>query len=172
MTAPALGRQHPDPCADCGAPLVLRDSRYGLFYGCTAWARTGCPGGVGAHPDGTPLGPPVNAEVRAARKRAHEAFDELWRGHNARMRREEAYAWLAEALGVDEAHIGWLTTVEECDRVVVLVADRIAQPAGGASGTSGAALRGGRPSPISPRTGRWAQTLSRAGGSRPAHCVF
>ena len=75
---------------------------------------------VKKHSDGTvPLGRLANAELRAAKSRAHAAFDPLWRG--GPMFRPKAYAWLAEALGIErsECHIGEFD-VAQCDRVVKL----------------------------------------------------
>jgi len=74
-----------------------------------------------------PLGTLADAETRAARMKAHDAFDPLWR---RRMRatqcskpqaREAAYAWLSRALGLplDRTHIA-LFDRAMCDRVVAL----------------------------------------------------
>lgn len=81
-------------------------------------AYVGCHKKEGGNGDGTkPLGRLANAELRAAKKRAHAAFDPLWRERG--MKRHEAYAWLGEKLGVSKAdcHIGMMD-VETCERVV------------------------------------------------------
>lgn len=106
-------------CGDCGAPMVLRESRFRPFYGCTRYPD--CKGSHGAHPDGRPLGTPANAATRAARIRAHNAFDPLWK--TGGMSRSAAYRWLAAALGQPEVHMSELT-IEECDRVIALVQAR------------------------------------------------
>ena len=114
------------PCPEpgCGGMLRLRESRYGPFYGCTNYPR--CKGSHGAHPDGKPLGVPVSFEVKQARIEAHAAFDQLWKGPQAKMRRRQAYAWMRRTLGLgnDEAHIGRFG-VEECRKLVLLVEQEI-----------------------------------------------
>lgn len=103
------------PCGDCGARMVLRDSRYGKFYGCSRYPE--CRGTHGAHPDGTPLGIPADAETRAARMAAHEALSEVMESRE--MSTGEAYQWLAEQVGRPrgQVHIG-VFTKEECAKVV------------------------------------------------------
>lgn len=94
-------------CPFCGDKLIWKESRYGGFYGCASWARTRCRGSVGCHP-GTkiPLGTPADAETKALRIKAHDLFDNMWKTEG--MSRKAAYEWLADAMGVDEAHIGWM----------------------------------------------------------------
>lgn len=102
-------------CPDCGAPMELRRSRYGPFYGCSQFPA--CRGSHGAHPDGKPLGIPANQETKNARIKAHAAFDRLWKG--GRMSKSKAYAWLSETLMVerDKAHIAMLDK-SQCELVV------------------------------------------------------
>lgn len=100
-------------CADCGAEMKLRQSRYGPFYGCPRYPE--CDGKHGAHPNGDPLGVPAKKATREARQRAHAAFDELWR--SGELSRGQAYKRLAEHMGVDEVHIGEMDE-EQCDQVV------------------------------------------------------
>lgn len=124
-------QQHPVACGDCGASMTLladwdEHSSLALFYGCSRYPE--CRSTHGAHSDGRPLGVPGDAETRAARIKAHESFDRLWRGAAqmypdlpetptekvAAIRRLEnvarsrAYAWLADRLRlpVAECHIG------------------------------------------------------------------
>lgn len=76
-------------------------------------------GGKKVISDGTlPLGRLANAELRRAKRLAHDAFDPLW-GLSGTMGRKQAYAWLARAMDVskDEAHIGNFD-VAQCMRVV------------------------------------------------------
>lgn len=91
-------------CGECGAPMVLRDSRFGKFYGCSRYPV--CKGTHGAHPDGSPLGLPADCATRRARILAHEEFDRLWKGGT--MKRNAAYRWLSEQMGMPrrECHIG------------------------------------------------------------------
>ena len=105
-------------CPECGAKMTLRKSRFGQFYGCSTWPK--CDAAHGAHPDGTPLGVPANKATKQARIKAHEAFDTLWKG--GRMKRSEAYSWMASALGLTaaEAHIGRFD-IPTCERLVEAV---------------------------------------------------
>ena len=106
-------------CGECGAPMVLRESRYGPFYGCSRFPE--CRGSHGAHRDtGKPLGTPADRETKKARIEAHRAFDALWRSR--KMTRTQAYQWMREAMGLDKdgAHIG-LFTKEQCVRLVALI---------------------------------------------------
>ena len=105
-------------CADCGAPMQLRSSRYGPFYGCTRFPE--CDGTHGAHPDGAPLGQPADHHTRRARIQAHEAFDDLWKA--GRMKRRTAYHWMQRAMHLppERAHIGRFTA-GQCYRLIRLV---------------------------------------------------
>jgi hypothetical protein len=51
------------------------------------------------------------------REHARRAFDLLWRGENAIMTREEAYAWLGRTLGISEPKLSRLET-PDCVRVL------------------------------------------------------
>jgi ssDNA-binding Zn-finger/Zn-ribbon topoisomerase 1 len=86
--------------------MGLKNSRYGLFYACVGFPK--CRATHGAHPDGTPLGKPATAETKKWRIRAHEAFDELWKGPKKRMTRGQAYVHMQKLMSMtaDEAHIG------------------------------------------------------------------
>lgn len=86
-----------------------RFAGHGFFYGCSRFPA--CRGTHGAHADGKPLGIPANRETKAARILAHAAFDQLWKGKEASMKRGQAYAWMRKALGFE--HIGELTK-DEC----------------------------------------------------------
>lgn len=115
-------------CGDCGSPMVLRETtkfrghggKPRKFYGCSQYPA--CRGIHGAHQEtGAPLGIPASAEVRLARKAAHEVFDLLWQeGHLTRRR---AYEWMREAMGLEEsAHIANLD-LAQCKRLVELASD-------------------------------------------------
>jgi hypothetical protein len=95
------------PCPDCGATLKLREGKYGLFYGCSNWPV--CTGAHGAHPDGQPLGVPVDKETRKIRIAAHAALELTWEPGPSQVfgSRGQAYEWVQKALGLtaDEAHI-------------------------------------------------------------------
>lgn len=114
----------PLKCPDCGARMRLVHGTHGMFYGCAMYSRTGCKGAHGAHQTGVlagqPLGVPGDAATRAARERAHRAFDQLWM--NGRLSRIEAYRWMRRALRLTkrEAHIGSLT-IAQCDELITHV---------------------------------------------------
>jgi ssDNA-binding Zn-finger/Zn-ribbon topoisomerase 1 len=112
-------------CPECGSDMVLRDSRFGKFYGCVRYPA--CDATHGAHPDGEPLGVPANKETKQARMDAHEAFDQLWKGASKAGRksaRGNAYRWLREQLGLtkEQCHIGrfdkamCLKVIELCEK--------------------------------------------------------
>ena len=95
-------------CPECGALMKLRHSVHGLFYGCTQWEATGCKGSHGAHRDGRPLGVPADSDTKKMRVMAHSTLDPLWQKGGVFKSRDQAYAWMQEALGLSaaEAHIG------------------------------------------------------------------
>jgi hypothetical protein len=122
---PKVGEVLERACPDCGADMILRNSRYGLFYGCSQFPK--CDTAHGAHPDGKPLGIPANRATREARIRAHAAFDVMWRERTdvpKKKARSQAYSWLQKALGWPIApHIGAMNAAQ-CDEVVRLCAAR------------------------------------------------
>lgn len=113
----------PETCHLCsGSVSIVNNAEiYGVSYGEWPWAFlcADCGAYVGLHPfTSIPLGTLADASTRDARKRAKAAFNPLWQGH--RMTRAEAYAWLANSLGlpsVDVCHIGWFDAAT-CKRVV------------------------------------------------------
>ncbi len=107
-------------CPECEGKLVLRLSRYGLFYGCSNYPI--CKAAHGAHPDGKPLGVPANAETRSWRMKAHDVFDKLYQGESPIMSREEAYGYLQYIMGLSEedAHISKFTT-KQCQELIDLL---------------------------------------------------
>lgn len=100
------------------------DLSHKLFYRCER-----CPDVyVGCHTNSNiPLGVMANAELRAAKQRAHNAFDPLWKYKVARdglsksEARSRGYQWLTKQLGVQpgECHIG-MFDLDTCERVVTL----------------------------------------------------
>lgn len=92
-----------------------RDLWNKFFYLCAP-----CEAYVGCHPNTqTPLGRLADATLRAAKSRAHAAFDPMWR--NGSMNRREAYAWLADQLKLppNKCHIGMFEETQ-CDKVVAV----------------------------------------------------
>jgi len=116
-----LGTVLDHPCPECGSTMVLRKSKYGVFYGCSEFPK--CKAAHGAHKSsGKPLGTPANKKTKQARMRAHASFDTLWKDKH--MDRSAAYVWMQEAMEMteDEAHIGKFSE-EHCDQLEMLVND-------------------------------------------------
>ena len=116
-------------CPYCQADAKLTDSQcvYRRSYG-LIWICFPCMAWVGVHknsPANVPLGRLANAELRQWKQRAHAAFDPLWREGD--MRRKQAYAWLAERMGMSrkQCHIG-MFDVAECKRVVEIMKEQTA----------------------------------------------
>lgn len=105
------------PSKLAGHHLTIKNSRFGMFFGCIRWPS--CEYSVGAHPDGWPLGVPTDSAGKTARIVAHEAFDQLWK--HGPMQRNEAYTWLQTELGMTraECHIANFDA-ETCRRVTEL----------------------------------------------------
>jgi len=62
-------------CGDCGAKMKLKLGRYGRFYGCTKYNKTGCKGSLSAHDDGSPKGHPGDKVTRLGRKEVVEILE-------------------------------------------------------------------------------------------------
>ena len=97
------------------------DLSHKYFYVCKP-----CDAWVGCHPGSMrPLGRLANYDLRQAKKRAHAAFDPLWKrkieneGCKKRTARNAGYQWLADQLSidVDDCHIGMFDE-EKCRKVV------------------------------------------------------
>lgn len=112
-------------CDYCGEKAELVDSRviYGRSYGHKVWLCRKCMAYVGCH-KGTdkPLGRLANAELRYWKRRAHDAFDPLWKYGRFRGYRNAAYAWLAQKMGlpVEKTHIG-MFDVAQCKKVIEII---------------------------------------------------
>lgn len=108
------------PCPDCGDKLALKPSKYGCFYSCVRFPA--CRGSHGAHQDGRPLGVPATLEVKMLRQRVHDVFDPVWKAPDAKLRRTEAYKWLAGLMGLemDACHIG-LFDKEQCEQAIQIL---------------------------------------------------
>ena len=114
-----LGTVLDHPCPECGSSMVLRTSKYGLFYGCVEYPK--CTSAHGAHKKtGKPLGKPADKKTKLARIRAHASFDQLWKSKH--MERDDAYTWMQEAMEMseDEAHIGKFNE-DQCDKLEMFV---------------------------------------------------
>lgn len=88
------------------------------------WCCNPCGAYVGTHVKSefaAPLGLMATAEHRQLKSQAHRVFDHIWKVGGKT--RSEAYAWLQEALEVEQSvHIGW-STVEELQRIVEVCND-------------------------------------------------
>lgn len=118
-----------DPfCMECGKLAVLVQSRELYPNRHDLWGkpmyRCECGAYVGCHP-GTEvaLGYPAGPKTRAARSRAHAAFDPLWKAKaqfvGQQKARSQGYAWMAGLLGIDpsDSHISHFDAAT-CDRLV------------------------------------------------------
>jgi hypothetical protein len=106
-------------CGECKAPMQLRNSKTGPFYGCSRYPE--CLGTHGAYPSGKPKGIPGNKDTRMARIAAHKVFDQIWKDRLVK-HRGAAYNWMRQVMGLtrDEAHIG-MFDIERCEKLVRLV---------------------------------------------------
>lgn len=112
-------------CTYCGnqAELVTGKAIYphrADLYGKRFYLCVPCGAYVGCHKDTTnPLGRLANVVLRAAKVRAHAAFDPMWQG--GVRRRGDAYGWLADQLGIEkkDCHIG-MFDVAMCNKVVLV----------------------------------------------------
>lgn len=105
-------------CPTHGHTLRSRRGKFGHFYSCPEYPNCDIIGSFSGFDHKFRIS---DQPTRAARMRAHEAFDQLWkRGH---LKRTAAYKWLAAELGIKNAgrdcHIKHFDE-ETCRRVVVL----------------------------------------------------
>ena len=102
----------PTVCCYCGAPVIFtgNEAIYGRKYGNgKCYKCTACDAHVGVHSGTTiPMGRLANQELRDLKIQCHALFDPLWRNKGP-VSREQAYGWLAGALGIPqrECHFGW-----------------------------------------------------------------
>lgn len=102
----------PTECRYCGGEIRIQDHMvvYGKTYGDWPYVYRcpPCDARVGMHPfTNIPLGTLANEELRRARKDVKNRFQDIFKlGH---MTRSEAYAALADEMGIDRenCHFGW-----------------------------------------------------------------
>jgi len=113
-------------CSKCGQELSLTHGPFGPFLQCRGYPQ--CDITQGCDRRGNPLGAQSDAPTRDARKSAHRVFDVLWK--HGRMTRTEAYAWLADQLGLsqEQTHIR-LFDVPTCMKVISVVQEALKQEA-------------------------------------------
>lgn len=110
-------------CASCGNDEAVLQTGADIYPGRSDlkdgfyWQCTVCDGYVGCHKPGIqPLGLPGDQLTRIARMKAHQEFDKLWLRKGG-MKRNDAYAWLALALGISrsECHISRMNAAKAWD---------------------------------------------------------
>jgi ssDNA-binding Zn-finger/Zn-ribbon topoisomerase 1 len=104
-------------CPECGSKMTLRQSRFGIFYGCDDYFLNQCKGRVSAKPDGTIKIPFISYAEKQARFYAKEAFDKLWQSGS--FTKQEAFNWLCEEMQCDrsEALISKFT-IQQCRELI------------------------------------------------------
>lgn len=102
-------------CPICGKPMVLKKSKFGLFYGCTGYPE--CKTSHGAHPDGSPLGIPADKETRELRVKAHDILEKIF-NYKDKQGRNRMYSWLKE--NTSKGHISMLDKTELVKLIEVL----------------------------------------------------
>lgn len=112
------------PCPEplCNGQLRLKRTYTGRkFYGCTNFRTRGCPGTLGARPDGSPVGEPADRLTKRARQAACEAFASLWNG--GPLTRKQADQWLQSLTGHtdNETKIIWRFNRTQCERLIHLI---------------------------------------------------
>jgi len=107
------GPSRPTRCPYCGAPVryrsadgIYHDNPNGvMLYVCERYPK--CDAYVRTHVGSkVPVGTLADGKLRALRKEAHDAFDQLYL--SGIMSRDDAYRWLADMLQSpqSQAHIG------------------------------------------------------------------
>lgn len=114
--------EHCDQCASLNVIYTDNSIIYGRNYG--EWPKCyyceDCGAAVGCHPGTTiPLGRMTDRATRQLRKKAHDAFDPLWK--NKLMERSKAYEWLARQLGIEyeACHISQLSKAQLAQVVIL-----------------------------------------------------
>lgn len=112
----------PKVCPEHGLALVAGRTQYGTRWACPAM-------GCSVILWGGSTSTPANVETRAARMRAHDAFDRLWSPGEPGSRKR-AYAALAAFMGLPEAkaHIGMFDAAQ-CEQVIEFCSILAADPA-------------------------------------------
>ena len=115
----------PTVCPHCASPVrigtheeVYSGRSFGSWPFVYLCEGEECGAYVGLHPfTNLPLGTLATEVVRAARKSAKAPFEKLWKTGKAPMGRNEAYAWLADQMGiaVSVCHFAHFDA-EQCDK--------------------------------------------------------
>jgi len=113
-------------CPECDSIMILKNSKYGKFYGCSKYPL--CKGTHGAHPDGRPLGIPANKETKLLRTEAHKLLGEMFGDWNTITKKQKAkmYDWLKENTSM--GHISMLMKDELVELIEELKLGNNAEP--------------------------------------------
>lgn len=111
-------------CPYCGqqARCITSEQFYGRDFGSNIYECRSCDAYVTTHGRSlVPKGTLANAETREWRKKAHAAFDPIWK--TGRMQRRAAYSWMQNVMEMtpEQAHIG-MFDVESCKKLIEKVA--------------------------------------------------
>jgi ssDNA-binding Zn-finger/Zn-ribbon topoisomerase 1 len=108
-------------CPNCGNLLVLKDGKYGIFYGCVKWSETGCKGAHNCNKlTAAPQGTPGDDKTRKARLEAYAWFSRVWKEAFSN-NYTNAHNWLRRELSLteDQCRLG-LFDLPTCERVIRL----------------------------------------------------
>lgn len=94
----------------CGSEMILRNSKYGKFWGCIRYPD--CSETHGAHPNGAPLGILADKETRLLRIEVHKLLGKKFGDWEtiSRKQKHKMYAWLKENTSL--GHISMLLKTE------------------------------------------------------------
>ena len=76
--------RHDIKCPDCGARMALKLGRFGRFYGCTQYNKTGCKGSCSALDDGAPSGLPIPRDQRFLRRQSAQLLHKFFRSQSGK----------------------------------------------------------------------------------------
>lgn len=111
-------------CPECGSNMVLRKSRFGLFYGCQEFEIEGCKGRISADKDGTPAELPSDQQTKTARIIAFECFEKLWK--SGAMDKRTAFSWACDRMGRKRSNFNIANfTIVECETFINKINRRI-----------------------------------------------
>ena len=99
-------------------PMSAAQTQYGVRWHCEA---QGCSVACWSGSTSTP----ATAHVRSLRHKCHLRFDPLWKNKTRFQSRGQAYKWLAQLMGLKEAHIGQFDA-DQCRTLLVVIDDRTA----------------------------------------------
>lgn len=119
----------PEVCPNCGSAVrlgaheeIYDGRRFGVWPYIYICEGAECRSYVGLHPfTHLPLGTLADEKTRLARKSCKPAFEKLWKTGAAPMGRNEAYSWLADAMGITKAECHFAHfNAELCERAKTL----------------------------------------------------